>query len=49
MSASVERLSPRKYQAWCHTCSDGLNTARQVDAHIWASQHNRENHAKGRS
>ena len=46
MSAGVERLSQRKYQAWCPQCGDGLNTSRQVDAHMWASSHNLERHAE---
>lgn len=45
MSAGVERLSPRKFQAWRFDCKDGINTARQVDAHIWASTHNRKERA----
>jgi len=45
MSARVERVSQRKYQAYCPECSDGINTARQVDAHMWASAHNREKHS----
>lgn len=45
MSASVEKLSQRKYQAWCSECGDGLNVGRQVDAHIWATAHNQERHS----
>ena len=45
MSAGVEQVSQRKYLAWCHACQDGLNTSRQVDAHIWASEHNRKEHS----
>lgn len=45
MSAHVEKLTARKWRAWCDTCKDGENTSRQVDAHIWASSHNRKEHA----
>jgi hypothetical protein len=45
MSATVHRVSQRKYQAWCDLCKDGVNVIRQVDAHIWASTHNREEHS----
>ena len=45
MSALVEKLSQRKWQAYCPVCSDGINTTRQVDAHIWASQHNQAEHS----
>lgn len=44
MTAGVEREGQRKYRAWCERCSDGINTSRQVDAHIWASEHNRTRH-----
>jgi len=45
MSASVEKISRTKYQAWCEVCRDGINAKRQVDAYIWASAHNREKHS----
>jgi hypothetical protein len=44
MSAGVERISPRKYQAYCDECCDSTNTSRQADAHIWASSHNQQHH-----
>jgi len=44
MTAGVERISQRKWQARCLQCTDGVDTSRQVDAHIWASEHNLEKH-----
>jgi len=47
MSAHVEKISLRKWRAWCDACQDGENCPRQVDAHIWATSHNRKQHATG--
>lgn len=45
MSAGVEKVNQRKWRAWCPDCTDGVNTNRQVDAHIWATAHNQEKHS----
>jgi len=44
MSAAVTRIGPRKYQAWCEKCKDGLNDSSRANAQASADRHNTTKH-----
>lgn len=44
MPAQIAPRGGRKYQAWCETCSDGVNSTK-TGADEWAEEHNTEYHS----
>lgn len=43
MTAAVTKRAPRKYQAWCPACKDGVNAGKWF-CEEWAHEHNTEKH-----
>ncbi|WP_181034071.1 hypothetical protein [Arthrobacter sp. GMC3] len=46
MSARVSSPAPRRFNAWCDNCAEGVNTNSKLKADKWAYSHNLENHLR---
>lgn len=45
-TAKVTQIGPRRHQAWCEKCENGINGSK-VAANKWAEIHNLNEHLEG--